>query len=84
MAKVATVPRFRSSAFVEINEEAASRVERRWDRDNATRCDGGPPHERLGVDVWDLLRGEEDQNSWSSHLRTLDPGSLLVIIAGLP
>eukprot|EP00959_Pyramimonas_sp_CCMP1952_P412840 8651141-Pyramimonas_sp.AAC.1 len=74
MAKVATTPRFRSSAFVEANEEAASRVERRWDRDSATRSDGGPPHVRLGADVWDLLRGDNCQSPWTDHLRTLDPG----------
>eukprot|EP00959_Pyramimonas_sp_CCMP1952_P001589 32704-Pyramimonas_sp.AAC.1 len=61
MAKVATIPRFRSSAFVERNEETASRVERRWGRDSATRFDGGPPHVRLGADVWDLLRGDDRQ-----------------------
>eukprot|EP00959_Pyramimonas_sp_CCMP1952_P337103 7059113-Pyramimonas_sp.AAC.1 len=77
MVRVAATPRFRSFASVEINEEAASRVERRWDRDSAIRFDGGPPHVRLGADVWDLLRGDDRQSPWTDHLRTLDPGSRL-------
>eukprot|EP00959_Pyramimonas_sp_CCMP1952_P410444 8601638-Pyramimonas_sp.AAC.1 len=48
------------------------------------RIDGGPPHVRSGADAWDLLRGDDRQSPWTDHLRNLDPGSLLVLTAGLP
>ena len=68
---------FHTSVFVEIDDRLPQHVEHVW-ADRSRRY-GGPPHQRLAGDAWDLFR----RNCPILHLtQTLPQDSFLLIIAG--
>ena len=76
---------FYRSVFVELDRDMAHRVERFWAASGGRALDGGPEHQLLCHDVWDLfLRRHDGLSYWDRFLDTLDPGTLVLLVGGSP